>query len=208
MGLFDWTKKSKRPEITTEKREDLKTLGILVGTSDELQTRLARRREFYEKLAILRGEIRGLNGKPLSPEKQIRKILQTIDEIDNLLKECAIPWGRGGSVDWYRQAMSGWEALLAKVKNDVLICYHIIKKKKNLAEKWSILPKLRIYLNAVLIRYAQFIEDASYMAEDITPKYNVVVVTPPTIERPPTTIQWPRPLERDLTSSSYTQEES
>ena len=207
MGLFSWLRKKK--EVSAEKREDLKTLGILVGSSDELQTRIQRRREFYEKIAILRKEVIFHNRKPLPPEKHMAVLLRTIDQIDYLLKECAVPWGRAGSVEWYRRAMAGWEGLLADLKSYALMTYHIMKKKKETTEKWGLLRDVRIVLTKYLVRYAQFIEAASYMAEDVTPKYNVVVVTPPTVERPPTTIQMPRPLERDLTSSyaEYSTEE-
>jgi len=201
MGLFNWLRKEKREkETSTEKREDLKNLGILVGSSDELQTRIDRRRKFYEKIAILRRETIFYNGKPLPPERHMAVLLKTIDQIDYLLKECAVPWGRAGSIDWYRQAMSGWEGLLADLKSYVLMAYHIMKTKSEPTEKWGLLRDVRIVLTKYLVRYAQFIEAASYMAEDVTPKYNVVVVTPPTVERPATTIQQPRPLERDLTS--------
>ena len=185
MGLFDWIRKNKEKEKTEHPRlTELAQIGILVGRSDELEKRLKQREQFYEKLNAFQENLTDEKGKLLPPEKQIEAMLKGLDEIDRLLKQSSIPWGRAGSVDWYRQAMSGWEGLLAIAKSDVLVCLNILRREKSrYLDAWDLVNKLRSFLIVEVLRYAQYIEDVSFFEADITEKWSLVVQQPSTPTR-------------------------
>jgi len=179
LGIFDKFRRDKKEE--PKRRDELAQVGILIGTSDELEKRLEARQKFYEQLQAFRQDAVDEETKePLPPEQQIMLMAKALDQIDDLLKASSIPWGRAGSVDWYRQAMSGWEGLLSIAKSDLLTCLRILKtSKRKLTDKWDLVHKMRRFLVVEVLRYAQYIEDVSFFDADITPKYNLVLPQAP-----------------------------
>jgi hypothetical protein len=174
MGLFDRWKRRKKEEAS--RREDLQQLGILVTGSDELETRIERRKEILKEIKAFENVEVDEEGNRIEPTKAVEVMLTELNKIDDLLKEISVPWGRGGTTDWYGKAMLGWEGLVSKGRNIVLACYDLAKKsEEKYLRKIELVRKLKGFLIVEVLRYAQYISDVSYYESDVTAKYNIVL---------------------------------
>lgn len=192
-GLFDRWRKKKKGDIT--RREDLAQIGLLVATGDELDSRIRKRKDFFKEVIEFREHVPGMlvEGKPVkkngkliptqvpakekTPEQQIIDIMNRLDTIDQLIKEVAVPFGRGGTEDWYRTVMLGWEGLLSKSRKLIQAVATIMQKNAKV-NKATLVRQLRGFLLVSAIKYAQWIEDSSYFEKDVTAKWNLVVQMP------------------------------
>lgn len=173
MPLLDFLKGKKGEEV---RKKELAQAGLLVASSDELEKRIERRREFFEELTAFQEEDIDGTGKLLKPDKSLLEMSRQLTKIDHLLKEVSVPWGRGGSEPKYGTAMLGWEGLLSKAKNIIRICYReITKKNGEYLDKVDLVHKLKGFLIVEVLKYAQFIEDRSWYDSDVSAKYNLIL---------------------------------
>lgn len=173
MPLFDWRKTQKGEEA---RKKELAQAGLLVASSDELEKRIERRKEFFEELTAFQEEDIDGTGALLTPGKALLQMSCQLTKIDHLLKEVSVPWGRGGSETKYGAAMLGWEGLLSKAKNIIRICYReITKKNGEEMDKADLVHKLKGFLIVEVLKYAQFIEDRSWYDSDVSAKYNLIL---------------------------------
>ena len=173
------TKETKKEEPIATRRGDLAQFGLLVGMSDELAERIKKRAKFYSTLKAFDEDCKGDDNKILPPSGQIMNLLRALTKVDNTLKVTSTPWGRGADTKWFSVAMLGWEGLLAKARNDILICYNVVlEKEKDGDEDWILVRQLRAFLMSAVLKYAQYIEDVSYSDKDVAPKYVPVIQIP------------------------------
>jgi len=178
MSKSQETKKEKEEPIAT-RRGDLAQFGLLVGMSDELAERIKKREKFYSTLNAFDEDSKDKAGKILPPSGQIMNLLKALTKVDNTLKVTSTPLGRGSDTKWFSVAMLGWEGLLAKARNDTLICYNVVlEKEKEGVEDWILVRQLRAFLMSAVLKYAQYIEDVSYSDKDVAPKYVPVIQIP------------------------------
>lgn len=132
----------------------------------------------------------------LSPEEKIEKLNVKTHVIDRLMRKISIPYGRGGTMTWYGEAMKGWEKLYAlaqeiisNIKNRMVeaeIYSKIFKKLENtdqtiklsnkpIINKEDLVHKLEAFLIVEVYRYALWVSDVSYYESDVTPAPSIVV---------------------------------
>jgi hypothetical protein len=181
-----WSGRKKKNESDITKHEQMKALGIMIATSGELEERMLERDAFKDELSAFENdEFFGPNDKtksmPLKPDEQIELMATSLNRIDHLLKKVAIPFGRGGTEDWYGQAMLGWEKLLAFARNYCGVSLSMVKRpEEEHVDRLDLVRKLRGFLIVEVLRYAQWIEDVSYYADDIS-KRTVITIQQPII---------------------------
>lgn len=179
-----WSGRKKKDKNDITKHEQMKALGILVATSGELEERMIDREAFIGQLSAFENDeffadTDKAKTSPLKPDKQIEQMASSLNKIDHTLKKVAIPFGRGGTEDWYGQAMLGWEKLLAIARNYCSVSLSMVKRpEEEHVDRLDLVRKLRGFLVVEVLRYAQWIEDVSYYADDVS-KRTVITIQQP-----------------------------
>ena len=89
----------------TAQASDLNRLGIEIVKDIKLEERLRRLQVLVNELQSI-GEVEGD-----SYEERLMSLRRRLEQINQMLHEVAIPWGRAGSEQVYAQAMRGWSGL-------------------------------------------------------------------------------------------------
>jgi len=147
----------------------LERLGISVYASKELKDRV-------KKIAELHGLVTKIE-KPMKPEKTVEEIWRKNHLIDLKMRQASIPFGRAGDIEWYRDAMLGWERLFALGKLTIQSVKKIVKSKEPLGfiDKEDIVDNLEDYLIIEVWLYALFITDVSYFDRDMPQGYLITL---------------------------------
>jgi hypothetical protein len=182
MPIFGFGKKEKKERESRAKQ--MAEAGMLIGKSDEWEKRIERRSEFLKLIKSFDAPsyLKDDSGKEMQtlapPKEQIDYMLTQMTNIDKIIKETSVPYGTGGSENWYGEAMLGWEELFALSKLTCHTCARMVAKTEKY-DAADILVKLRDFLIVEIIPWAQWIEDVSWYKTDKPTGYTIVLPTMP-----------------------------
>ena len=157
--------------------EDLKTIGIMVTVNEDARERRENRKQFLTKAKTFHNK---LDGKPA---KQLEDMIETLEEMDALIKENSVPWGRAGTMNrgsranWYAMMMSVYEEIMGLVKTDAQVIHSLIVERDDydLRFKRSLVGHIRNTIVEEIIPRMKQVEDFSWQDQDVTPQYVPVI---------------------------------
>jgi len=190
-----WKKKQEK----TQAHENLKRLGLTTITDEKFGARTS----LYENFCEYVTQSHGIEGEAIAV---LDTITSRISQINNVLHQAAIPYGRAGTSKGYSKLSSGWSELYTRtldVATSVKNSIRNIEQEKTACQpgiqKDELVLKLRYLFEAYYLKYALIIASVSWMAEDVAPSWATVIVTPPVPQGyPPTTIDRPPDSTGDL----------
>jgi len=83
----------------------LEELGLSFMASEETKERIARKKQLFE---ILYSPLKGR-----TPEAKIKDLHDKVNEINKILHETDVPYGRGGERGWYSEVVFAWTDIFA-----------------------------------------------------------------------------------------------
>jgi len=178
MGLLDRFRKT--PEKASgriSQMEDLKTIGIMVTVNEDARERRDNRKDFLTKAKTFHSRLDG------NPDTQLEKMIETLEEMDALIKENSVPWGRAGTMskgsraNWYAMMMGVYEEIMGLVKTDAQVIHSLIVERDDydLRFKRSLVGHIRNTIIEEIIPRMKQVEDFSWQDQDVTPQYVPVI---------------------------------
>lgn len=160
------------------RRQQLEKLGVSIQRSDELEVRVSKIKELHDLVKTRLDDIEVPKGAdPLTAEEKVTELWKKDHKIDVLIRQASVPWGRGGDVGWYREAMLGWEnlhgygVLMIKSVQKILVA----EEKLSFINKEDLMANLEDFLVVEIWLYALFITDVSYFEKDVSPAYLITL---------------------------------
>ncbi len=202
--MMSFLKKLFQKKVSASYYDQIKTLGLHVISDEKLAARIDMYQDFHEYL-------RNCTAEGGTPEETLELTLQQTHDINDKLHQLAVPYGRAGSESWYAEAMRGWSQLYAMMLQALESVRNLISKISSdshepEAQKRELVRKVRTLFQNIYVRYALLIAEISWMREDVSTSWSAVIVQPPLVERPLTTLQMPRDLQRDLAETRRVQD--
>jgi len=189
----------KKGQERTQAHENLKRLGLTTITDEKFGARTA----LYENFCQFVTESQGIEGEAIVV---LNEITSRISQINNVLHQAAIPYGRAGTSKGYSKLASGWSELYTRtldVASSVKNSIRNIEQEKTAyqpeMQKNELVLKLRYLFEAYYLKYALIIASVSWMAEDVAPSWATIIQAPPMMQGyPPNTIDRPPDSTGDL----------
>ena len=185
----------KKGQEKTQAHENLKRLGLTTITDEKFGARTA----LYENFCQYVTESQVFDGDAIVV---LDEITGRISQINNVLHQAAIPYGRAGTSSGYSKLASGWSELYTRtldvassVKNSIRNLEHEETAYQPEIQKSELVLKLRYLFEAYYLKYALVVASVSWMREDVAPSWATVIQAPPmqqsyppnTIDKPPDT---------------------
>jgi len=118
----------------------------------------------------------------IGPYGALRDMEQHLLQIEELLRNGSIPWGRAMENAWYARVMKAWERLLAKGGYEAILAAKriIAHPKEGVINEWDIVEKVKGWLEVEVFPYAKMISDISWSKDDVLPGVLLTLHQPPT----------------------------
>jgi hypothetical protein len=179
--VFGWLRRLLARQQLPSIKDELRNLGLNVLSDRNLEQRLKMLEmlhDFFDKpIEEHLKELKIPEPTPLDKLKVEREILKAMNRC---MKLTAVPYGRAGDVDAYREAMKGWE-MLYHIAWDVLDT--VERSIKTYQERENALKidaedmaqKTWNFLKIEVFPYGMMIIDFSFFSRDVAPSYAAVI---------------------------------
>lgn len=177
---MSFLKKWRQKQTEENPNPSLTKLGLLNQNDEKFAARL----ELYKDFCKYVSDSRGITGDALNV---IEEIMTRASDINNVLHQAAIPFGRAGTQGGYMKIATGWSRLytimidfassvdnqLKKIDKDSNIIYAPETQKEELV------LKLRHFFEKYFLTYALIVASGSWMKDDVSPSWSITVQAPP-----------------------------
>jgi len=183
----------KKGQERTQAHESLKRLGLTTITDEKFGARTALYQNFCQYVT----DSQGIEGAAITV---LDEITGRISQINNILHQAAIPYGRAGTSSGYSKLANGWSELYTRtldVASSVKNSISNLEKEEHAyqpeMQKEQLVLKLRYLFEAYYLKYALIVASVSWMKEDVAPSWATVIMAPPMMQSyPPNTIDQPQ----------------
>jgi hypothetical protein len=186
-GLF-----GKKKEEERSIRKDFEKLGLTVISDERLRERLENYKKLYDYIQKHSGVVPFGDA---TPEEKLNKLNDFVHNVNTTIQSLAIPWLRAGDEkvrEGGRLIVRGWSRLYTLILDMLTTSKHLlatIGEKERTIEptllKEELIRKLISFIQKFYIPYALMIAGASWLREDVSPSWNVVVQAIPPSYIPP-----------------------
>jgi hypothetical protein len=173
-------------------REDFERLGLTVISDERLRERLEGYKKLYDYIQKHSGVV---PFEDATPEDKLNKLNDFVHNVNTMIQSLAIPWLRAGDEkvrEGGRLIVRGWSRLYTLILDMLTTSKHLlatIGEKERTIEptllKEELIRKLISFIQKFYVPYALMIAGASWLREDVSPSWNVVVQAIPSYATPP-----------------------
>jgi hypothetical protein len=171
--------------------EELKKLGVYALADEKIEARLEAQKTLQDVLKVFNIS----EGVEKTPEERLKELVKAMQEVDNILMNVSIPYGRGGSSKWYAQIVKGWSkiysavSVIANTVGNLMEEYEEkIQQLKNKSppvasayerRKRVLIRGLEHLLIITIVRNAKIIHGISWSAIDVAPSWSTTIQSIP-----------------------------
>jgi len=173
-------------------RSDFEKLGLTVISDERLRERLASYKELYDYIQKHTGI--AIFDIEDSPEKKLKKLNDFTHKINEIIQIIAIPWLRAGDEkvrEGGRLIIRGWNKLYSLILDLLTGVDHLLtsmSEKGSAIEprilKEELIRKTVSFIQKFYVPYALMITGVSFVKEDVSPAWSVVIQSLPTTAPP------------------------
>jgi hypothetical protein len=206
--VFGWLRRLFERQQPPSIRDELKNLGLNVLSDRNLEQRLRvlnTLHDFFDK--PIEEHLKELKIPEPTPLDKLNVEREILKAMNRCMKLTAVPYGRAGDVDAYREAMKGWE-MLYHIAWDILDT--VERSIKTYQERENALKidaedmaqKAWNFLKIEVFPYGMMIINFSFFSRDVAPSYAAIVQQLPQYGFGPPVRQYDTgsPAEQDKTS--------
>jgi len=180
---------------TTGLRDKMEELGIRVISDERLMKRIEILAELHEDI------LKEAEGE--TPEEKLEKLIDKLEQADNILRKVAVPWGRGGDRKWFAEFMKHYEKLISLARVHLTCVRDLLRAReveeseevdrapdawrrvkprtsvyRRLVDKSELVRLTENYLKQEIYPYLLFLIDVSFLEMDVLPSWTIAMRKP------------------------------
>ncbi len=164
----------------------LEELGLSFMASEETKDRIETKKQLFK---LLYSPLRGT-----TPEAKVKSLYKKIHQVNEILHEVDIPYGRGGERSWYGEVAFSWTNILAISETFIESTMRQMKTLEHLKElkegkkhpislerirhrKENLLVNIEHFFVRITRSYAEKVSSVSWFPEDVGRNWAVIINT-------------------------------